>query len=1354
MTKEWKQTCKDCGKKFGYSDISLQNDLWKGFNRAERCESCRKQHSLEIKSIASSHFEIRRRITKPSILGYPYLGQIEHGERIIEEIDKIADKTGMDIGLNDNHIKEVYDALKNNQVLVIVAPTGTGKSTFLPSKFISPLEGYPIDYFTKNGPIIVTQPRIPATRDIPKTVGSKLVGSSVGNGFDIGYRHGDKYKSEKKYKITENSLKELTLYLSANSIKQLTNLINKTFNEINLKSKLRQLFLKDEEINEVIYYTELNSGENYDRKRNRLIFVTDGSLLNWIEEGHIADFSMIIVDEAHERSCNIDLIIGLVKRELLKYPHLKLIIASATIDADSFVNFFTNSISVKKMDFSDCQKTYGYDEYPWKISELKEGEFSESINEKNIDEANSFLKQYTKDIVNNLVNSILEIVSKTKIGGILGFLDGEERINAAVRLLNEKLDSCKDIKVFPLYTNVGYGNIEAALAEMEERRIVIATNIAETSLTIRDVVYVVDSGLIKQSDWNSITCRRELNTKFHSKDGCKQRWGRSGRVQKGFVYKLYTKEQFVKYFPNHTPPEIKRSNAESIILGAMASGISDIENFSLLENPKSGEFDRAFNVIKKRNIIDQENDFTDEGREVYRLSKILNKSIDKIDYNSTQRSLDIASFLILADKYSCLIEAATIICMMPKMGNALFWENDGLIIWDKDLNLISKDYKIRMLDSFKAGCIDDLDFACKLFSIYEGYILDKSLDDNFRNWFLNQYSINIDNFETLYKVRNELIEIFTERKTNNKIRRINWKLITKVRILASLAWPDRIARIKKNENVYFEFLTNNIKGIISDNCAGSWQNDDQAVVGILNQNATDIFVNGKFLKQPIADFLIRKDHNTPQNNPIDIISSYKTLIQGEVALIRQINWISDLTCFLNEKCSVSSSKNANLEKTFPVIHSIGNVEETEDYFIKIVHDKSAIELNSELNVRIDVPANKDQELIIEKWILDETLLKPVLIGFKNYDIKFYDSLQLNSSIKGIVRRPIYNFKPNGIRDICGFILLIDGFHCALDINLFSIEPQYNTQIDFIGKTIELIKIGEIESTKLPILSTLPFIEKERQLMHTIESITGRIIQITKQQIIVYIDSNSISYNKYVSISTSIFKTIMNQLELDDEISFKTKLKCDKESRISVDFSQEKEELKQCLIQIKNSPLDQNKFFDSQILFDDSVVYTNTPLQAQRIYELIRLYPNLKTILLLLYSKSWQIITEITSIQKVFNEICKEVYELKSFGINGSLKIFRQRLKDYEWRRKFINYDQRQIIKNEIDQMWDNLKKREKQLALLKKELVRDENYLKLLISRLNDTPDYHYNKREKLNDKIYELNMKIDEEKYEISSMS
>lgn len=1208
MATEWKQKCKDCGKEFGYSDISLQRDLRKGLSRAERCDDCRKQHASEIKSIASSHFALKPRKLKPSILGYPFLGQIEHGERILNEVYKQPDSTGMDFGLKEHHIKQIYEALEQNQVLVIVAPTGTGKSTFLPSKFIDPLNGYPIDYFTKKGPIIVTQPRIPAARDIPKTIGNKLVGSSVGAGYDIGFRHGDR------------------------------------------SGKRR--------------------GDNYDRKRNRLIFVTDGSLINWLEEGQIADFSMIIVDEAHERSCNIDLILGLAKKELLKYPHLKFIIASATIDAESFVNYFSSSTTVKQLDFSECQKIFDYKEFPFGKQDLKKEDFDDSIVEKNKEAAKTELKKYERNIASSLANKIIELINTTSEGGILGFLHGEEHITRAVKLVNDKIKGRKDVKVFPLYTGVGTDKIEAALADIKERRVVIATNIAETSLTIRDVVYVVDSGLIKQSDWNPVTCRQELNTKFHSKDGCKQRWGRAGRVKEGFVHKLYTKEQFIKYFPNHTSPEIKRANAESMILGAMASGVNDIENFSMLEKPDKVELDRALNVVKKRGIVDKDFDFTEEGREVYRLSKGLSSVLDKVEYNSTQRALDVASFLILADKYTCLVEAATAICMMPRMGNALYWGGDGLLQWDKNLNLVSKDYQIRLIDSFKAGCVDDLDFACKLYSLYEGCFFHHKYDGKHASYLAKEYSLNLENLQLLKDTRDNLIDVFSQGKKSSNIRQLDLSLVSRVRVLASLSWNDRIVSIKKGDTLLFESKEYGYQGTISDNCAGDWSKEKKAIIGILDQNENDIFIDGKRTKAPVANFLIKHIEAPASKNVIDIISAFRKYQTDEEVTNAFSNCVSDLNIPINRKVVIDETKKpVAISKSFQVSQQFSNSTNVDDLFIRIQHSPTEIENKSLYEIEIPKGVKATDDLILEQWVRKSKKVVAVLDIFSNYNQVYFSNIKLNDTIEATIKRPIFNIKGNGLREIIGFVISINGFQYALPVENVFIEFNHDLLMEIVGNKISLTNICLTPNSKQPLFSSIPSLEKERLEIFKKSEVIGTVVKKSYQTILCQVQDEKLKSTHFVSIASSSINDDRKFLEIDGEVTLEL-IKATPDESIIVDCHDDslfdltyelKDTLSDLLHEIKNDRNKYSTFVSSGIEINKTSIVATKKLQFEKIILLSFTFPLLSEAIKYLHEKSWELKGKIKVIQKKV-EVEEKSKEVKS-RIQGNLEKNRGQLID-------------------------------------------------------------------------------------------
>lgn len=529
------------------------------------------------------------------------------------------------------------------------------------------------------------------------------------------------------------------------------------------------------------------------------------------------------------------------------------------------------------MDFADCQKSYGYEEIPWKAKE--EDMIERLVDNGDAPEVKNKLKSYQEKIIKGVADEVLNILDETDEGGILGFLQGQPEIDTAVELIKDRVKSRKDIKVFPLYTKLGKERIDEAIKEFEEsdksRRVVIATNIAETSLTIPDIVYVVDSGLIKQSEWNPTTCREELKTRFHSKDGCKQRWGRAGRVQKGYAYKLYNKKEFIKYFPLHTSPEITRECLDDVVLRAKASGVQDVDpsKFSWIEKPPEDELNRALNVFNERGLVDQDNDMTEEGREVYRLSNRISRFLEDNDHNSTNRALDVATMLILADRYACLIEAVTALVMMPHMGNSLYWDKKGLLLWDKEWDIQSKDHITRLHNELRMGCIDDLDFACKLFALYEGKI--SGIPDAALNSWSERYKINEENFKLIQEAREEILDEFTQGKKTNVLRPIDFSLVERVRLLMAIAWPDRIVSIKRGTPLRIVYSKTKIEGIISEYATGEWANQEEAIVAMMDQS--DIVITGNKKGAPVADFIIQTPKKIPSKEATDIISKIRTL---------------------------------------------------------------------------------------------------------------------------------------------------------------------------------------------------------------------------------------------------------------------------------------------------------------------------------------------------------------------------------------------------------------------------------------------------------------------------------------------
>lgn len=1253
MVKEWFQKCKDCGKEFGYSDYALKSDLKKGLSRPERCADCRRQHSKEINSMASSHFGLIPRKEKRSILGSPYLGHIEHGTRILHDEINEPDTSGMDIGMTDEHMKRIYETLEGYQVLVIVAPTGTGKSTYIPFRLIEPLEGYEKDKFTKHGPIVVTQPRIPAASGIPKAIGEKLLGSSVGPGFEVGYRHGD---------------------MSGRKL-----------------------------------------GEVYD-KRNRLLFVTDGSLLNWISEGKIGDYSMIIIDEAHERSSNIDLILALVKRELLKYPHLKLIIASATIDADGFVEYFSEVTDTKLLIFSDCQKSYGYEEKPWKVEEISEEDISE-VAENDDTEAERWLKSYQKDMPKKVAKKVLKILETTEDGGILGFLPGQREIEEAVKKIKEEIGGREDIKVFPLYTKLGQKKINEAIKKFEEsdkvqignkrvvpRRVVIATNIAETSLTINDIVYVVDSGLIKQSEWNSTTCRQELKTKCHSKDGCKQRWGRSGRVRKGFAYKLYTKEEFIKYFPDHTPPEITRECLDNVVLKAKASGVNDIDpsKFSWIEKPPEDELYRALNVFQERELVDKDNDLTEEGREVYRLFNRIGRFLDDYDPNSTNRVLDVATMLILADRYACLIEAVTALVMMPRMGNSLYWD-EGLLVWNKEWDIQSKDHIIRLHNELRMGCSDDLDFACKLFALYEGKI--SGVPNKLLNSWSQRYFINEENFKLIEEAREEILDAFTKGKKTDVLRPIDFSLVERVRLLMAISWPDRIVSIKKGIPLRFVHSKTNTEGIILENSVGNWANQKKAIVAMMDQS--DIVISGNKKGAPVASFIVQTPEEIPSKETGDIISkivkirnqfdsqkisslfthlhapigsqvkavsSSKKLKVSDVVLPNLFQPTFDESLSTKDEDDFDSSSLYDHEK-YPKSRKGGNKRGKGLSYLPLTRD--TIGINSNFEIQWSNKTIGDQAFV-ENWT--DINGKPIAIlntiGPATDNRESLKKMRMGDKLNLILKRPVFDMSP---RKVIGFIAENkDRATFPISVSNLSIEQNTPGIIQLEGQEIEFSFYRLSSPTDYPNFTILPDLESDLNDLIKMKEIKAHVVKITNEEIYFSIQSKK-NFIHSVTYPTGFASDFLADLSVGEEVILEIKPRLSEDETLSIELSNEQ---MQMITKNEIKVLEQNG-----IGVKNNQLYCTKPIAYSDLIKLQNSLPHLISEIRGLYTLSHQLRVKRIEIRRIFRELYNEAIKIKkravvrsmiaSLSIEGG-ESSRIEIKNYEEK---IRSNKKKILRN-------------------------------------------------------------------------
>lgn len=285
--------------------------------------------------------------------------------------------------------------------------------------------------------------------------------------------------------------------------------------------------------------------------------MTDGVLLAEMQhDRYLNQYDTLIIDEAHERSLNIDFIIGYLKNLLAKRKDLKVIITSATIDPESFSKHFNNAPIIEV-----SGRTYPV--------EVRYRPVDELTNDTNA------------DMGQGIVSAVDELFSEGR-GDILLFLNGEREIRDTAELLNKQ--KWPNTDVLPLYSRLSAQEQNRIFAPSGNRRIVLSTNVAETSLTVPGIKYVIDTGTARISRYSYKSKVQRLPIEAISQASANQRMGRCGRTEAGICIRLYSEEDFLSR-PEFTTPEILRTNLASVILQMLSLKLGDLAAFPFLQRP-------------------------------------------------------------------------------------------------------------------------------------------------------------------------------------------------------------------------------------------------------------------------------------------------------------------------------------------------------------------------------------------------------------------------------------------------------------------------------------------------------------------------------------------------------------------------------------------------------------------------------------------------------------------------------------------------------------------------------------------------------------------------------------------------
>lgn len=364
-----------------------------------------------------------------------------------------------------------------------------------------------------------------------------------------------------------------------------------------------------------------------------LKYMTDGMLLReFLTEPDLAGYSALMIDEAHERTLSTDILFGLVKDIARFRPDLKLLISSATMDAQKFSEYFD-----KAPIFNIPGRRYPVDVH--------------------------YTQQPEANYLNAAITTIFQIHTTTPPkGDILVFLTGQDEIDAAEQNLQEtcrKLgNKIREMVICPIYANLP-SELQTKIFEPtppNARKVVLATNIAETSLTIDGITYVIDPGFVKENVYNPRTGMESLVITPCSRAAAKQRLGRAGRVGPGKCFRLYTKWAYQNELDENTTPEIQRTNLNSVVLLLKSLGINDLIEFDFMDPPPAETLIRALENLYALGALNDKGELTKIGRQMaeFPTDPMLAKSI------------------LAADKYGCVEEVLSIIAMLGE-ASALFY---------------------------------------------------------------------------------------------------------------------------------------------------------------------------------------------------------------------------------------------------------------------------------------------------------------------------------------------------------------------------------------------------------------------------------------------------------------------------------------------------------------------------------------------------------------------------------------------------------------------------------------------------------------------------------------------------------